>query len=108
MQGFPSQSTLSAEAQSPAADAPVVAAVPISSAAVPAQSSSVADAGPQGVDWAQFLTPSVLAAALQLAQNPFDPATWQRLLQSRAPVMLHLNPGHVKAFAITIRAAAEL
>ena len=37
-----------------------------------------------GIDWTQFLTPSVLAAALKLAQNPLDGATWQYLLQSGA------------------------
>ena len=34
------------------------------------------------VDWTRFLTPSVLAAALKLAKNPLDTATWQLLLQS--------------------------
>ena len=100
LQGFPSQSTSSGDAQSPAADAPAVAAVQTSAAAVPAQSSLVPDPGDQGVDWAQFLTPSVLAAALQLAQNPFDPATWQRLLQSGAHAASRATQCHVRAVSI--------
>ena len=118
LQGAPSQSTSMIEGPSPAADVPGVAGPQDSSgpapaqdrsasvpapgisapafaqgvppATVPAHGSSVAGSGGGDVDWTQVLTPSVLAAALQLSQNPFDPATWQKLLQSGAPLMLHL------------------
>ena len=104
LQGLPPQSTTPDEAQRPAADAPgVAAAAPAqgslapaqgSIAAAPAQSSSVPDPGGRGVDWTEYLTPSVLAAALQLSQKPFDPATWQQLLQSGAPLKLRLPLCH--------------
>jgi len=72
----PSASALAPALAAAVADSPAAAIGQTSPGIVPEQG--------VGIDWTQYLTPSVIAAALKLAQNPLDTATWLLLLHSGA------------------------
>jgi len=81
---------LQGDGPSASALAPGLAAAVAESPVAAIGQTSPGTASEQGVsiDWTQYLTPSIIAAALKLAQNPLDTATWQLLLQSGAAIRI--------------------